>query len=139
VDFGDAEGQPLVASWDPQPQLVARHGVKRSRGSGRLARAMSIYGWRFYALPILVVLTVLAVLDAARSPSPSDQAGAAGDPLIPNPANSPGFEAAKASAELPGGGPFAVQGAGSWRVIPGAGAPFGVGRLFTYTVEIEAG
>lgn len=139
MDFADAEDQPLVASWNPQPQLVARQGVKRSRGSGRLARGMSIYGWRFYALPILVVLTVLAVLDAARSPSPSDQAGAAGDPLIPNPANSPGFEAAKASAELPGGGPFAVQGAGSWRVIPGAGAPFGVGRLFTYTVEIEDG
>ncbi|MGH3575107.1 MAG: DUF3152 domain-containing protein, partial [Pseudonocardiaceae bacterium] len=61
------------------------------------------------------------------------------DPLISNPVFSPGFAAVKASAELPGGGPFAVQGAGTWRVIPGAGAPFGAGRLFTYTVEIEDG
>lgn len=103
---------------------------------------MSTYGWRVYALPILVVLTVLAVLDAANRPllSSSDQAGvAARIPLIPNPVSSPGFEAVKASAELPGGGPFAVQGAGTWRVIPGAGAPFGTGQLITYTVEIENG
>jgi hypothetical protein len=141
VDFHDADEQPLAASWDPQPQPQPRHGVAGSRGSGRLARAVSTYGWRVYALPILVVLTVLAALDAARSPllSPSGQASTASNPLIPNPVTSPGFEAVKASAELPGGGPFAVQGAGSWRVIPGAGAPFGAGQLFTYTVEIEDG
>jgi len=144
VDLRIADEEPLAASWDPEPQLVSRHGSAGSRGSRRLARAVATYGWRVYALPILVVLTVLAVLDAARSPllSPSDHAGtagSAGDPLIPNPVFSPGFAAVKASAELPGGGPFAVQGAGTWRVIPGAGAPFGAGRLFTYTVEIEDG
>jgi uncharacterized protein DUF3152 len=109
-----------------------------------VARAVSTYGWRVYALPILVVLTVLAVLDAARSPfvSQLDQDGAAGsarNPLIPNPLGATGFEAAKASAELPGGGPFTVRGAGTWRVIPGVGAPFGTGQLFAYTVEIEDG
>ena len=144
MDLRIADEEPLAASWDPEPQLVSRHGSAGSRGSRRLARAVATYGWRVYALPILVVLTVLAVLDAARSPllSPSDHAGtagSAGDPLIPNPVFSPGFAAVKASAELPGGGPFAVQGAGTWRVIPGAGAPFGAGRLFTYTVEIEDG
>ncbi|MFN2479535.1 MAG: DUF3152 domain-containing protein [Pseudonocardiaceae bacterium] len=144
VDFRIADEQPLAASWDPEPQLVSRHGGTGSRGSRRLARAVATYGWRVYALPVLVVLTVLAVLDAARSPllSSSDQtgmAGSVGNPLIPNPVISPGFEAVKASAELPGGGPFAVQGAGAWRVIPGAGAPFGAGQLFTYTVEIEDG
>ncbi|MGH3769268.1 MAG: DUF3152 domain-containing protein [Pseudonocardiaceae bacterium] len=104
---------------------------------------MSTYGWRVYALPILVVLTALAVLDAARSPLLlSGRAGtsdAARDPLIPNPVSGPGFDAAKLSAELPGGGPFTVQGAGVWRVIPGAGEPFGSGQLLTYTVEIEDG
>lgn len=112
------------------------------------------YGWRVYAVPVLVVLTVLAVFDAARSaspapsspalsnPAPSNPAGAAGlvrTPLIPNPVGGPGFAAAKIPAELPGGGPFTLQGAGIWRVIPGAGAPFGTGQLFTYTVEIENG
>ncbi|MBV8541881.1 MAG: DUF3152 domain-containing protein [Pseudonocardiales bacterium] len=135
---------------------VSRHGPSRpcdaarpqgSRGlpqavSARLPQAVSTYGWRIYALPILVVLTVLAVLDAARSPLASDQAGTSGsdgEALIPNPLGGPGFAAAKESAELPGGGPFTVRGAGTWRVVPGAGAPFGTGRLFTYTVEIEDG
>ncbi|HSL09123.1 MAG TPA: DUF3152 domain-containing protein [Pseudonocardiaceae bacterium] len=109
-----------------------------------MARAVCTYGWRVYALPVLVVLTVLAVLDAARSSAlvPSDQASTSGpaqNPLIPNPLAGPGFEAVKASAELPGGGPFTVQGAGTWRVVPGAGAPFGTGQLFTYTVEVENG
>ncbi|MGH3718100.1 MAG: DUF3152 domain-containing protein [Pseudonocardiaceae bacterium] len=112
--------------------------------STRLPQVASTYGWRIYALPILVVLTVLAVLDAARSPhvAPSNQAatsGAPGEMLIPNPVGGPGFAAAKASAELPGGGPFTVRGAGTWRVVPGAGAPIGTGRLVTYTVEIEDG
>lgn len=110
---------------------------------------VSTYGWRIYALPILTLLTVLAVLDACRSSpiAPSSQASASGapsearipNPLIPNPGSGPGFAAAKASAELPGGGPFTVYGAGTWRAIPGAGAPSGTGRLVTYTVEIEDG
>ncbi|MFY9807444.1 MAG: DUF3152 domain-containing protein [Pseudonocardiaceae bacterium] len=137
VDLRVADEEPLVATWDPPPQLRPRHGA----GSRRLAQAVSTYGWRVYALPILVVLTVLAVLDAVRSPqlSPSEQANTVGNPLIPNPVSSPGLDAVKASAELPVGGPFAVQGAGSWRLIPGAGAPFGTGQLLTYTLEIEDG
>ncbi|HEV7449898.1 MAG TPA: DUF3152 domain-containing protein [Pseudonocardiaceae bacterium] len=149
VDSRFADEQPLAASWDPRPELVSRRGESGHRGSGadgggQLARAVSVYGWRVYVLPVLVVLTVLAVLDAARSPirSPSDQAsesGSAPQPLIPNPLSGPGFDIVKASAELPGGGPFTVQGSGTWRVIRGAGAPFGTGRLITYTVEIEDG
>lgn len=138
---GPADDQPLAASWEPQAGSAPRHG--RTRRSGRLARAVSTYGWRIYALPILVVLTVLAVLDVARSPAPpADQAGVSGAAptlLIPNPTSGPGFDAAKLSAELPGGGPFTVQGASTWRVIPGIGAPFGNGQLFTYTIEIEDG
>jgi Protein of unknown function (DUF3152) len=122
----------------------SRHNGFPRRGSGRLAHAVSVYGWRVYALPILVVLTVLAVLDATRSSAqqPSNETSTlelGQNPLIPNPLAGPGFEAAKASAELPGGGPFTVQGAGTWRVIPGAGAPFGTGELVTYTIEIEDG
>ncbi|MEO7196297.1 MAG: DUF3152 domain-containing protein [Pseudonocardiaceae bacterium] len=129
---------------------VDDHSRPVSRPSSRrLARMVSTYGWRIYALPILTLLTVLAVLDACRSSpiAPSSQASASGapsearipNPLIPNPGSGPGFAAAKASAELPGGGPFTVYGAGTWRAIPGAGAPSGTGRLVTYTVEIEDG
>ncbi len=102
---------------------------------------MYTYGWRIYALPVLAILTVLAVLDAVGSPLPpqASTSGSVRNPLISNPVSGPGFDALKASAELPGGGLFTVQGAGTWRVIPGAGTPFGSGQLFTYTIEIEDG
>ena len=103
---------------------------------------------------MLVVVTVLTLLEVAAAPPgapSSDRAfGAAFDdtpgsdpgarePLIPNPVGGVGFKEIKASAELPGGGPFTSQGTGTWQVIPGAGQPFGTGELFTYTVEIENG
>lgn len=115
---------------------------------------VSAYGWRLYALPILLVVTVLTLLDVAGSPpgslsdhrasadfddTPDARSGAGPAPLIPNPLGGPGFETVKASAELPGGGAFTAQGAGTWRVVPGAGEPFGAGELFTYTVEVEDG
>ncbi|MGH3913566.1 MAG: DUF3152 domain-containing protein [Pseudonocardiaceae bacterium] len=150
-----ADDQPLAASWDPRPpppQAPRHRSVKRG-ALGRLSRVMSTYGWRIYALPLLVALTVLALLDVVGSPASllaSDRAAqdifddtpTGGDqrkPLIPNPVGGPAFEAIKVSAELPGGGPFTAEGAGAWQVIPGAGAPFGTGQLFTYTVEVEDG
>jgi Protein of unknown function (DUF3152) len=139
ADSPIADDQPLAASWDPP--TGPRHGV--ARRPSRLSQMVSIYGWRVYALPILVALTVFVVHDVARSPRlPAQRAGAldaVGNPLIPNPLSGPGFNAAKVSAELPGGGPFSVRGAGTWRVIPGEDMLFGTGQLFTYTVEIEDG
>ncbi|HEX2297174.1 MAG TPA: DUF3152 domain-containing protein, partial [Pseudonocardiaceae bacterium] len=158
-----AVDEPLVASWDPRPDPAERpacaaprnSGRRRAaaRGTGRLATLTSAYGWRLYALPILVVVTVLTLLEVAAAPpgSPAsdrslgafdDMAGSGWDgrePLIPNPVGGVGFDEIKASAELPNGGPFSAQGAGTWRVIPGAGKPFGSGQLLTYTVEIEDG
>ncbi|MFN2494788.1 MAG: DUF3152 domain-containing protein [Pseudonocardiaceae bacterium] len=147
-----AGDQPLVASWDPKPEPAPRRRATGRQGAGRLAHALSTYGWRVYALPVLMVLTVLAMLDGAgpltpftsnRAASFDDPSGSAqapgGDPLIPNPMGESGFDRAKASAELPAGGPFTAQGTGTWRVVPGAGPAFGTGQLFTYTVEVEDG
>ncbi len=98
-----------------------------------------------YALPVLVVLIGLAVLDSARSPvsetpaqAGQQQAPPQPEPLVPNP-DGGGFAAAKVAAELPGGEPFTEQGTGTWTVVPGAGPQFGTGRLLTYTVEVEDG
>lgn len=159
-----AVDEPLAASWDPAPAEPAENadsGAARNSGgrhggparTGRLAKLASAYGWRLYILPVLVTVTVLILLEVAAAPGSffSDRsAGAAYDdtpgsdrdamqPLIPNPMGGTGFHKTKESAELPGGGPFTAQGAGTWRVVPGAGKPFGTGRLFTYTVEIEDG
>ena len=137
------EARPLATSWAEIETEGATRPVRRPRG--RLARIMYAYGWWAYTLPVLVVLTGLAVLDSARTPA-SETAVPAGQqrasqqprPLIPNPGGG-GFAAAKVSAELPGGGPFTEQGSGTWTVVPGAGPQFGTGRLVTYTVEVEDG
>ncbi|MGH3909168.1 MAG: DUF3152 domain-containing protein [Pseudonocardiaceae bacterium] len=166
-----ADDQPLAASWDPQPEPTQPERTQRradtAPGAGRhsgnrhgvgspgwLARTLSTYGWRLYALPLLLVVTVLTLFDVAGSPPGSSKHTASagfddtpgsseGDdaraPLIPNPLGAPKFEAVIESAVLPGGGPFTAQGAGAWRAVPGGGAAFGTGELFTYTVEVEDG
>jgi Protein of unknown function (DUF3152) len=119
------------------------------------------YGWGVYALPVLVVLTALAVFDIGRfsssglaSPEPQrerNQLIAPGldagvptatsqepTPLVPNP-EAPRFVEAKASAELPAGGAFTETGPGTWSVVPGSGPRLGAGELFTYSVELESG
>ena len=154
-DGSDTAAEPLVASWDPLAERAHSRVAPRRHPRG-LRGMVAIYGWRVYALPVLVVLTVLVVVDAARSPASGGQSGAtewvAGTgtavdgstdspvaPLIPNPTPGPALEAAKAAAELPGGGPFTIAGTGRWNVVPGSGPQIGTGRLFTYTLEVEQG
>jgi Protein of unknown function (DUF3152) len=148
-------GQPLRAAWDPLsehgPRVRSTRGHRRSQARHRgLIGFVRNYGWRVYALPVLAVLTVLIVLDvdgpltlstAANEPSAIPDAPNLTDavPLVPNPAVDDRFDAAIASAELPGGGPFTERGAGTWSVIPGTSEQFGSGELFTYTVELEDG
>ena len=149
--------EPLQASWDPlSEQARSARGRRRPQRRG-LWGFVRGYGWRVYALPVLAVLTALAVLDArepaalpigslasglSQSPAASSPAAPTTTdptPLVPNPAANEKYDEAKASAELPAGGPFTEQGAGTWAVVPGSAPQFGAGQVFTYTVEIEDG
>ncbi len=151
-------GEPLRASWDP----LSEHGARarsarqtrrppRRRGFVGFLRA---YGWRAYALPVLAVLTALAVFNTSRAGAPvsfditpEPTPGTAPVvtttpelmPLVPNPEANPKFTEAKAGAELPAGGPFTERGTGAWSVVPGVTEQFGAGEVFTYSVEIEDG
>lgn len=124
------------------------------RKQSRLGRFTSTYGWRAYAIPILAIVTVFVVVDAVREPADviSSADSSPGFPALSNtsddtgvigvpPAADGNFAETVPSGQLPDGGPFAVEGAGSWRVIPGVGDQVGQGtdRTFTYTVEIEDG
>jgi hypothetical protein len=156
--------EPLSASWEP---LAAggrsAHSSRRRRGLRGFVRT---YGWRAYALPVLVALTALAgfndgrfslpgsALLGSRQPEPAQAERirlAAPDldagvlptspdptPLVPNP-EAPRVAEAKASAELPAGGVFTETGLGTWSVVPGGGPQLGAGELFTYSVELENG
>ncbi|WP_439659502.1 DUF3152 domain-containing protein [Lentzea sp. HUAS TT2] len=136
--------EPLVASYRPLPPQ--RDDAPRRRGRLRAYRPL------VYLAPVLLTLTFLTVVDFARTPQDS-RASTAGEQIAnegPTPAMSnpdgPTVQADGAptnpartavSAELPGGGPFPTQGAGTFHVVPGTSEQIGQGRLSTYTVEVE--
>lgn len=139
--------EPLRAAWQPPREP----GGRRPRSGVR--RLIRTYGWRIYALPVLIVVTTLVLIDTvgkdnlgavAAGSSSSDGAGLAsttttGTPVVTE--QPPALvDVNVPSAELPDGGPFAATAGGSWHVIPGKGQKIGTGgKLYTYTVEVEDG
>ena len=140
------QGEPLRAPWDPEQSAPGR---RRSVPGGRdhlpkqtaVGRFFSTWGWRAYAIPVLVVLTGLVIADAVAAPGPSDggEVIAAQEAPVVNGPTGPGE--IPPSGELPDGGPFIEAASGQFRVVPGGtdlvGEP--TGQEFAYTVEIEEG
>ncbi len=147
--------EPLSASWTPAPEPREERKAEAS-GIGKLTKT---YGWRVYALPILVVITALVVFNTATGPAepiaaleqqqassgaatgPGGDGGAIdgdGQVLPENPATPVDLKVE--TAELPNGSPFTQAGKGTWHVVPGGGDKVGTaGKLFTYTIEVEDG
>ncbi len=146
----DRSGQPLRAIWNPSVE-----GLRDRRGTGKrsaIRRFVSTYGWRAYALPVLVVITVLVLVDAVKGAGDPAGAGVPGlgrlsqhsekAGIIGAPPRGDGkFSTELASGALPDGGSFAETGTGGWHLVRGASAQVGAaqGHLFSYTVEIEDG
>jgi hypothetical protein len=149
--------EPLSASWKPHVEVPREKPAEAPPKSG-IAKLTKTYGWRVYALPILVVLTVLVVVNTANSPAQpiaeqgtaepgadsagGDTSGGAidgnGEQAIPeNPATPVDLKVP--TADLPNGIPFTQAGAGKWHVVPGSGPKVGNGKLYTYTIEVEDG
>ncbi|WUI35380.1 DUF3152 domain-containing protein [Nocardia sp. NBC_00416] len=143
----------MAARRDPvgDPAPAARE-VAAGRTKRRLRFSATRYGWRVYALPVLVALTVFVVFDAVRAGSgaPADPADPRLGTLGPPPASAgvigapPGdgtFPADLPIGALPAGGKFTETGKGTWRIVPGTSERAGAGEqfTFTYTVEIENG
>ncbi|MEV0681058.1 DUF3152 domain-containing protein [Actinosynnema sp. NPDC050436] len=134
--------EPLTASWEP-----AGHRPRpRRRGFKGLVAG---YGWRIYAIPVLVVLTALVVLDTAAP----DQVDSAGETSAA-PSSAPTSSGPPAAGEtppakvdlitiptavLPDGPKFSEQGAGTWQVIAGSAPQVGQGRVYRYAVAVEDG
>ncbi|WP_460357343.1 DUF3152 domain-containing protein [Mycobacterium sp. ZZG] len=151
--------EPLRAQRDPlaeQPGRVRsnRDDRKRWRKQTWLGRFVSTYGWRAYALPLLVVLTAVVVyqtITGTSAPQAVDDEGPVqGPPTIGVPSTSivgapakglTQFDANLPTGILPDGGPFTAAGARTWHVVPGATPQVGQGttKVFTYTVEVEDG
>jgi Protein of unknown function (DUF3152) len=115
------------------------------------------YGWRAYALPVLAVITVLALMTTTTVKKPNSSSGsgsgaapaAASTPAPPTASgeislksDQPGSGARNtvlSSAALPAGARYTKTGTGTFRLLPGNGPVVGTGTLHKYSVEVENG
>jgi hypothetical protein len=108
------------------------------------------YGWRAYALPVLLIITVTALLttNEVRKGTPQPKA-IAKNPAPPVASSSftlkndapPGKHndtVLKAGA-LPAGAPYTENGTGTFQILKGTSPVVGKGRLYRYSIEVEKG
>lgn len=134
--------EPLTASW--RPEVEDEPERRRKRGISRL---LSTYGWRVYAVPVLVVLSVLVLVNTTHT-GPNGQTGAAdmsaeqaGLPTVTEQGAIP-VGAGTGTAVLPTGGAYPQSGAGTWRILPGTGpivGKAGAAKIYHYQVRTEDG
>lgn len=121
-----------------------------------LRRFTRRYGWRAYALPILTVITVVALTTAgseaqstvsaagARSAAAKAKALAAPttEPQIALKSDRPAagsLDTVLAATALPAGASYTKTGTGKFRILPGRGPAVGAGKIRRYSVDVEQG
>ena len=122
------------------------------------------YGWRAYALPVLIVLTIAALFTtnqvarkaaggtggqaAGHAGAGNGHAGPAGPPVASGSIALKDDQASSSqkinndvlkAAALPPGPAYPMQGDGSYRILPGTSNPVGSGPLHRYSIEVENG
>jgi hypothetical protein len=149
--------EPLRAQRDPLARGEGRPRADRDRGQWRkqtwLGRFVSTYGWRAYALPVLIVLTSIVMyqtVTGTTAPKPAASVQIQGPPVIGSvgtaildapPRGLAAFDANLPAGTLPDGGPFTNEGDKTWHVVPGTTPQVGQGtaKVFRYTIEVENG
>ena len=189
---------PGSDTWDGHPEKL-RPLARRAKRRTRVGWFVHRYGWRAYALPVLMAVTVVVTVQtfrpatitvqaaaeptaASRAPSTTSQrtvvttttqvtqqnplraptrssaapssAAPVSAPLSAAPAGSAPAAAGLAAApdpngtfgssmqdgDLPPGGGFVAQGAGTFHTVPGSTEPYGDGpEEVTYSVDVEDG
>ncbi|WP_253859883.1 DUF3152 domain-containing protein [Prauserella alba] len=155
-DVGDAElrdaPSDVDAALDPEADGAdGDRGARRRKPKSGLRKLIATYGWRVYAIPVLLVVTALVVVDTTKT-DPDEPGAQAGDASVAADAGEAsdrdGVEEIPArkqnlnipTAELPDGSEFTRSGQGTWHVVPGGGDQAGAGgRLLRYTIEVEDG
>ncbi|MEP9394142.1 DUF3152 domain-containing protein [Gordonia sp. VNQ95] len=148
--------QPLRARWDPTDdsgrQRSDRDAVSTRKKQSAVGRFVTTYGWRAYAIPMLVILTIVLLVFTVRDTGDDDSSA----PITPDPMSrnanvttqtraigaptGDGQGVDLAAAVLPEGGHFTVDGKKTFHVVPGTTAQVGSGgQVYTYTVEVEDG
>ncbi len=144
---------PLVARRDP----VGRRSAVGPGGAGWFTRFARRWGWRAYAVPLLAVLTALALVDlagtgqaepassTAAAPSSTVPAQASESGTSPTTTTSPPTTPAPAEgdanptdlAPTVGAASYVEAGAGTVSVVEGTSAVYGTGPLERFVVEVE--
>ncbi|MDQ2797361.1 MAG: DUF3152 domain-containing protein, partial [Actinomycetota bacterium] len=113
------------------------------------------YGWRAYALPVLVIVTVAALMTTTTASKQKDTRGAvagahgAGSSAPPvagarialkNDSKGANFDnTVLKAAALPPGAAYTTAGNGTFRVLHGTSPKVGSGQLYRYSIDIENG
>jgi hypothetical protein len=138
--------EPLAAAWEPDGTTQHR----RPRKAGGAKKLVANYGWRIYAIPVLLVLTALVVLDTVQPKSPAagdNNTNAAGTPISTPEAPASEVPGKKPvlnvpTAELPAGPDFSQDGVGTFKAVPGSGPRIGEAnatKFRKYAIAIEDG
>ena len=160
-DAGRAIRQPARSYDEDHPTRSYDSGPSGGHSPGRLRRFVREYGWRAYALPLLIAITIFALMrmnEPGGPPRPASAAGASSASLrgagptaaaprtvptdtsmIPDKGGSSAQREVLASDALPPGGSYTQRGKGTFHVIPGTGPIVGSGTLHRYTIDIEDG
>jgi hypothetical protein len=117
---------------------------------GRVRRFVHRYGWRAYAVPLLTIATLVALIDVALT-TPSDANTTATQAPVPSPEAlaTPPDPQPTAPAELDAGPSevpvvtgaetYVEKGAGTVSVVDGVSPVLGTGPLHRFVVEVEDG
>lgn len=116
-----------------------------------MKKLVSNYGWRIYAIPVLLVLTALVVLDTVQPKSPAI-GGTNNTNAAETPVSTPEAPASEVpgkkpvlnipTAELPPGPDFSQDGVGTFKAVPGTGPRIGEAnaqKFRKYAIAIEDG
>jgi len=154
----DRVSRPGTPVRGPQRPSAARPGPVRAQQLSPWRSFVHRYGWRAYALPLLVIITVLASFTTnsknvrnAISGNPTgdstdrDAAGAppTAESITQLKVDTPGAGAVSTqlpALQLPPGPAYTEKGAGTFATIPGTSKVIGKGaRLFRFSIEVENG
>jgi hypothetical protein len=116
------------------------------------------YGWRAYALPLLVVITVLALFTTntqgvrsaitggndsstgkGRNSNDGPPTAASNGQLKVDTPGAGALNTALPALKLPPGQAYTERGSGSFSTIPGTSGVIGKGKLFKFSIEVENG
>lgn len=121
-----------------------RHPAVKETALARFAR---LYGWRAYAIPVLIVVTLLLLWSIVNTPAEETVGATSRAPQAVEESTTtrktvdPLPEGHVAITELPPGGPYTEEGKGTFRTVGKDGTAVGEGSetVVRYSTEVEDG